>query len=308
MRIASSVLLVLVLSLVGCAMEETTEGGQSEGPGGKTDDPTDSGSDAGSTVDGAAAADAGVDAGTEAAADAGTEVDALEVEATAFRVVEMTLADPHLFAYGWFDVTGQVNDMIATSSNSDASDPPDGLLDVSVVAVLRPVDSTPDATAELDVVMADCTAPVETTTCQAPAEGVSASTTATSYEDDCLAPYAGTTGGYSPGVVTPEGPCFASGEFDLTVTLGGVVLNLEYVRFGASYAGDPIDTLDSGLIAGFMTEETAAATILPDDLPAVGGSPLTSLLSSSDQDVGPEGEDGWWFYLNFTAETVSYGD
>ena len=64
---------------------------------------------------------------------------------------------------------------------------------------------------------------------------------------------------------------------------------------------------------GFLTEETANTTLLPMDLPIVGGKPIASLIPGGegccamhdDRDIN-NGASGWWFYIEFKAARVPY--
>jgi hypothetical protein len=38
----------------------------------------------------------------------------------------------------------------------------------------------------------------------------------------------------------------------------------------------------------------------------VGGEPVSALLLDEDKDSGPNGGEGWYFYLDFDAELVPY--
>ena len=230
----------------------------------------------------------------------------LEVVATAYLITEMNLADPHAFAAGILDVTGTVDDLIRDSINMDASMPADGLLDLSVVPVFRPLDQSSGAMVALDIVFAECTAPINGTSCTRSAEP-SDVVTATSTNGVCLTPIAGTTGNYSPAVGLPSAPCFSSNAVTFDVTLGSIVLHLEDAKISATYSGDPATSLVNGLIAGFVSEATADATILPEDIIVVGGEPLSAILKDEDKDDNG-GTSGWWFYLNFTAQPVTYSD
>jgi cysteine-rich repeat protein len=232
----------------------------------------------------------------------------LEVTPTAFRIDSMTMADPHPFAAGILDVTDTVHMLLSDSITMDGTMPPDGKLDLSIVPVFRPLDQSAAAATPLDIVFADCTAPVASTTCTRPAMGTVVSTTVTNADGTCLEPLPGSTGGYMPAVVTPTAPCFASAAASFDVTLGGIVLPLKSARIAASYTGNPATMLTQGLIMGFVTKADADAIILPADLLAVGGKPLSNILKASDMDTGPSGEMGWWFYLNFTASPVTYSD
>jgi cysteine-rich repeat protein len=229
-----------------------------------------------------------------------------EAVPTAFRVGTMTLADPHTFTFG-LDVTNTVNDLLSDSITMDGTMPPDGNLDLSIVPVFRPLVQTDGAATPLDIVFADCSVPLASTQCVRPTMGTVVGTTGTN-ASSCLEPLAGTTGGYSPAVITPGAPCFSSAPASFDVTLGSIVLPLKEARIAATYVGDPATQLTQGLIAGFVTETDADAIILPADLLVVGGMPRSALLEESDKDTGPGGAVGWWFYLNFTAQPAAYTD
>ena len=117
----------------------------------------------------------------------------------------------------------------------------------------------------------------------------------------------GTTGGGDQ-MTLPAGPCFVSGAENFDVALGEVVLGMMDGQISADYSGDPADQLVNGLIRGFVTEDVARMVRLPPDELLVGGQPVANLLQDADKDVGPNGETGWWFYLNFTAQTVPWTD
>jgi hypothetical protein len=88
---------------------------------------------------------------------------------------------------------------------------------------------------------------------------------------------------------------------------GDVELRLQDARVAADWGatGAP-DRLENGLLIGFMTEEDAANTTIPEDTPLVGGEPLSTLLTDEDKDTGPGGASGWWFHINFTGGVVPF--
>jgi cysteine-rich repeat protein len=229
------------------------------------------------------------------------------LEPTAYRIDFLEIRDPHLFALdGAFDATETVNGSIAEGVGADGDDPPDGTLDLSILMVFRPEDAAA-ATTSLDAVIAPaCAPPAATTTC-APDEGTTViDSTATNGDATCLAPAADSTGGYEPAITTPGGRCFSSDPETVSILAAGVQLSLTDAQLAATYGAD--GTLESGLLSGFMTEAAAMETILPEDTLLVGGMPLSNLLLEEDQDIGPGGETGWWFYFNFTAVVVPYTD
>jgi hypothetical protein len=121
----------------------------------------------------------------------------------------------------------------------------------------------------------------------------------------------GNAGAYTPAIGTATGPCAASIPTDITFNLGVFSIPLENVQVGATYVGTPATGLINGLIRGFISEDDAAAIVLPD---LVGGGALPSVLPGGtgscaphdDRDVSPSLESGWYVYLNFTAHAVTW--
>ena len=104
----------------------------------------------------------------------------------------------------------------------------------------------------------------------------------------------------------------------LTITLSGIPVPLRDARLAATYSGNPAQTVLNGLLMGFISETDADNTILPANLPLIGGKPLSIVLPGGDP-AGPDrncatfsdkdtnnGVVGWWFYLNFSAAKVPY--
>jgi hypothetical protein len=128
----------------------------------------------------------------------------------------------------------------------------------------------------------------------------------------CLDALPGTVRPYNPAVTPSMAPCLVSDPISLSLTLAGIIVPLADVRIAATTpAGDP-PRLVNGLLAGFLAEATADTTLLPADLPLVGGQPLSLLLPGGNGScANHDGKDnragtvGWWFYLNFTAEEVA---
>lgn len=254
-----------------------------------------------------AACGGGDDGGGGGDGGANGDPDATPVEPTAFRIDNMTLSDPHAFALGAVDVTSNVDELIINGVMFDNDDPADGLLDLSIMPVFRPL-ATAEATTPLDIVFADCTAPQDTTTCMRTAmSDVVESTASNSASTTCLDVIAGTTGDYET-IVLPTAPCFSSDAETFTVDLGGVELGMIDARIAATYMGAEPTSMTNGLIRGYVTEEVADNAIIPEDTLLVGGEPLSSILKDEDMDTGPNGESGWWFYLHFTASTADYSE
>jgi cysteine-rich repeat protein len=142
---------------------------------------------------------------------------------------------------------------------------------------------------------------------------------------------AGTPAAYSPTANTVSAPCSISDPVTLTVTVSGISIPLANARVGATYTGSPPNRLVSGIVTGFLSETAAADITLPADLPVVGGDSLYEHLqagnrtatnsagmsvadgcnrgggaSEDDADTGPGGVRGFWFFLNFEAERITW--
>ncbi len=247
------------------------------------------------------------------------------VTPTAFRMNDLDLRNPHTFVnfIGCRDVTDtplvgfSVNGELQTNIQLDGDSPADGLLDLSIATVFRPLNQA-GATNPLEIHFPSCTAPIGTTTCRRmPASAAMIPTTATNMATGmCLTPLAGTQGTpYTPAITSPTGPCYVAGPVTVTISLAGIPITLRDTRIAATYVGNPATTTTNGLLMGFISEADANATILPASLPLVGGQPLSSLLpggmgncsSRDDRDMNGTVR-GWWFYLNFTAPRVTWVD
>jgi hypothetical protein len=226
---------------------------------------------------------------------------------TAFRISTLSLRDPHTFAFGGsVDVTGTVNGLIVDAVTMDGDDPPDGLLDLSILVVFQPLDQD-GVSSPIEVVFADCTAPADSTSCVPEADTEPVAATATNDgADPCLEPSADTTSGYDPAIELPAAPCFASDAVAFEVELGGIVLPFEDASIAGTYDGAPAERIATGLIRGFVSEETADMALIPEDVAIVGGDPVSSLLLEADMDTGPGDVVGWYFYLNYEAVAVPY--
>ena len=252
-------------------------------------------------------------------------------EAVTFRITDLDLRDPHVYIdfWGCRDVTDNeffnfaVNSEIETAVQTD--DDNDGDLDLNLLLRFDPLN--PAADTGMDFIEAICTAPETSTTCVPDPMGTTVVSTANNDLNPmtpavCLQPLPGTLKSppYSPAPAEPPGPCFTSDSETITVTLSGIAIVLSDARIAGQYVGDPAANLVSGLIRGFISEADADATILPDSLPLIGGSELSSILpggdppgngntncaTQDDKDTGPGNTSGWYFYLNFTARVVPY--
>jgi hypothetical protein len=232
---------------------------------------------------------------------------------TAFRITELYLRDPHIFV-GAADLTEQPvlgmslnRSIIPNQLSMDANQ--DGLLDLSIMLLMRPFDALASA-ASLSVVNANCPqnqlGPC-TNIAGAPQASWPLDIRATG---TCLTPLPNTTSGYQPAVGVPQAPCFlsANGQ-DLSIDLGGVSIQVIATRVSATYQTAPSAALIAGLIAGFVTNAAAMRAILPMNLGAqLAGNPLSNYVRQQDHDLAssPNMQDGFWMYLNFVAKPIDY--
>jgi cysteine-rich repeat protein len=239
-------------------------------------------------------------------------------ERAAFRLTDLDLRDPHVLVtpiVGCTDATDMpvfgifaVNDELRKSISTDEDG--DGFYGLGIVIDFQPLAPGLPSTG-VDVIISNCSTS-NVCTPQNPDEIVMSTATNQS-AGVCLQPLAGTIRPYTPAIQSPAGPCFASGAASLTVSIAGIPITLTDARIAATYSGSPATNLVNGVIRGFISEAVAAATRLPDDLPLLGGAPLASVLPGgagncarySDKDTGPGGVQGWYFYLNFTAERTT---
>jgi hypothetical protein len=246
-----------------------------------------------------------------------------------FRIDSLALRDPHVFVnflgcndgtnppgvFGVFSANGEIATQITTDGDMD------GNLDLNLLALFRPLSQPPAAGAALEIAVGLCTTPLGSEVCS-PDMGAPQGTTYTNQAaGTCLAPLAGTTGlnnlpatPYAPAITTSTAPCFSTAPATVAFPLGLFTIPLQEVRASAQYVGDPAAQLIDGLLFGFLSETDANNTLLPATLPLVGGQPITVLLpggtgacpTHTAKDIGPGGQQGWYFYLNFTAHRVTW--
>ena len=245
------------------------------------------------------------------------------VPPTGFRFTDLDLRDPHVFvdlAPFCVDFTDTPIPVVNLSFNGSIEDlitiddDGDGLLDLSLLLLFRPLDTT-TSDERVDLAGGLCSAPIETTICTPdPLVPPVIANYDSLAEGTCLAPVPGTTSGYTPAVMEPTGPCFVTDPETVLLELGGLSVPLQETRIAGTWSGgDPPTGAQSGMLTGFLTEADADLLILPADLPIIGGQPLSTLLpggtgncdSGDDRDL-LDGAPGWWFYLNFSADQVVY--
>jgi hypothetical protein len=251
------------------------------------------------------------------------------VPADAFRIDSLALRDPHIYVnflgchdgtnppgvLGVFSANGEIDTQITTDGDLD------GNLDLSLLALFRPLAQPPSAGGTVDIAIGECTTPLGSEVCSPdPDAGSPSGTTFTNQASGtCLTPLAGTTGinnltPYAPAISTSAAPCFSTTPATVAFPLGLFTIPLQDVRASASYVGDPAAQITDGLLVGFLSEADANNVLLPADLPVIGGQPLTVLLPNgvgacpghTAKDLGPGGQPGWYFYFNFTAHAVTW--
>jgi len=243
--------------------------------------------------------------------------------ADAFRIDSLTLRDPHvLIPNVCLDVTDtpvlgiSVNNQIATQISADGD--MDGLYDLSLLANFRPLMQPPAPGGLMEITTADCTTSMPET-CGSDGNPPASTTFTNPFSGACLNPIAGTTGpnntgSYSPPISTSSQPCFATSPTTVVFPFGIFTVPLQDVQASATYVGGPATSLINGLIVGFLSESDANNIVLPEGLSVLSGRPVSDLLPgganngcpTTAKDIGPGGQPGWYFYLNFTAHKVTW--
>jgi len=223
-------------------------------------------------------------------------------EPTAMRITSIALRDPHVYFVSCsLDATATANSIFQMAVDDYT---------LSTVGVFRPLDPL-EATTPMDIFPeASCMMDSPVDSCAAAGEVVmtTANNTATGA---CYTPDP-TTLSY-PGTApnSPTDNCFATNEETVTLNLNGAALLLENAVVAGEYAGDRIE---NGVLAGFVTYATAMTVMVPN--PITGGADrLYDLLrgggcTGDDDDPRMAGgsDAGWWFYIDFAAEEVSWTD
>jgi len=90
--------------------------------------------------------------------------------------------------------------------------------------------------------------------------------------------------------------------------VGGIKIKVTAARVSATYQASP-PALVKGLLAGFVTRTAAMEATLPSAAgPTVAGDSLSTYIRQRDYDqsASPNGEDGFWMYMNFVAKPIDY--
>lgn len=215
-----------------------------------------------------------------------------QFEAVAFRLSDLDLRDPHVYAdlpfFGCSDITNSVplnlsdsiNQLVETAITTD--DDGDGELDLSFILIFRPLEQTDGASAPMDVAEADCTAPIGSTTCTVDTAAAQSTTYTSDANDTCLDVIMGTVSGYTPAVTASTAPCWSSLPVSFTVNVSGIQIPLDDTQVAATFPANPATSFTNGMLRGFISEETADQIVIPADIAVVGGSTLSQLLPGGD--------------------------
>lgn len=233
-------------------------------------------------------------------------------QSAAFRVDTLALRDPHLFVslIGCNDVTATFNDRLQAQLDADES-PADGNFDLSWLIAFAALDLAAPGT-PMQFGRSTCAADAFAPSCTPPAAGGPGGEALVSSVAPCLASIPGSVRPYAPVVPTVVPTCFVSPAATFAIDLGLLSIPLRDAQIAGTFVADAGDTppaaLTPGLLRGFLTQADADATVLPVDLPLIGGRTLASLLpggsgncaAHSDMDQHA-GEQGWWVYLQYSA-------
>lgn len=226
---------------------------------------------------------------------------AVDPERAFYRVNSLELRDPHAFTL-LGDSTAMVNGLLQGGLDADMTMPPDGLLDLGFVLAFRPLDQSEGASEVFQFSNASCTAPLDSTTCDAlPADPDPYETTyASSASGECYAPDAANLSDTGTPPTPTSGPCFASERFDVRISAGAFALPLSNAVVSAQFVGNPAGNLVQGNIEGFVSRADAETTPV-EGIPTVNF--LVDVLRDEDMDMG---DTGWVFHLSFTAVPVDW--
>ena len=249
----------------------------------------------------------------------------------AFRFTSMHIRDPHFFGdlplLGCRDITDNIplsdsiNEMFNAAISGDDNE--DGLLDLSLILLFRPLNQADGTSDTLDFTAADCTAPAASTECSQQ-EGFDPIETnymvmqqGTCHEPD---PSHLSSEDYAPKPGTTTGPCFHAGPTDISVETETLGLPLQDAEIAATFDANPAQAFIDGTMRGFLTEEAAQQIELPESVQDTLGILYVSQLLPGG--CGPDAEgpgsgcncaahddrdgNGWWFYVDFTAELVPW--
>jgi cysteine-rich repeat protein len=263
---------------------------------------------------------------------------------TGFRITNLDLISPRIVVvplFGCNDVTQTPTFGFSVNGELDTAIRPmsmGGDYDLHIVDVFRPLAPAMASTpSEIHFNPMCMEAPTPDSCGPAATPDIVTATAMNQSAGNCFVPIAadvntraGTPAAYVPGANTVGAPCFVTNEQTIMVTLAGIVIPLQRARFAATYSGTPPTRLITGVVTGFLSDRAAADIILPATLPVVGGDPLYEHLQAGNRTTtnsmgatiadgcnvgGGTSEDdgdfngatrGFWFFLNFEAELVTW--
>ncbi|MCA9693257.1 MAG: hypothetical protein KC636_26920, partial [Myxococcales bacterium] len=250
----------------------------------------------------------GSDTGTETETDTGNIGD----DVLAFRLKTVQIVDPHLYAAtmgGCADITTIVN-LVVLQPAIDSGD--------VNIAVLFP-DYDPNAV-ELPTILQRVTCDVDAKECFRDGETIFGYVFNVDEGACADLPIEAIPPQNLALINDPQAPCFQGLEGSVSIQLSSSIdaIDLIDAQFSAAFddRGDP-QQLVSGVLRGFITQERAEAlTFVSDGVPYAlwtlingGGGCVPVELPPSDVDVHEvDGvpTTGVWFFINFTAEKVTW--
>ena len=236
-----------------------------------------------------------------------------------FRFVSLNLRDPHLFVEVGFlciDLTDHpeglnknLNDSLLYDLNGD------GFIDFSLLLRVDPNDPQVSS-GQFDLSEGSCSSDLATCTVLAPIlAGTFANRTEAGTQCNPTPPWVATSG-YTPPVEIPGARCFETAQTSGILDFDLLSIPFEDLSIAAEYA-PPVQALLSGVIVGFISEDTANTVQVDTGL---GVLPLATLLPGSSESCitissdlrqprfppsSSENSLGWWFFFNFEAVAVS---
>jgi hypothetical protein len=219
----------------------------------------------------------------------------------AFRISGFALRDPHMKLENDDITINAINAPLNNAITMDATN--DMFLDFSTLWMFRPLDQADQAMGEFYLVNAQCTAPVDTTTCDSyPGTTATFTMYTVTSTGPCMTPVAEELSDYpvapEPPTGTP-GPCFQSAPSEFSLRTPFFTVPMTDVLVGAQMIGDPADSLMFGNIHGFVSSADADATMVIS--PMTGALPMSDLLDPDDMDG-----DGWRLHFAFQAVPTTW--
>lgn len=252
---------------------------------------------------------------------------ALANEPVAFRITELDLVSPRIVSDAFLfcqDLTSTLNDLVIQPAFNDLS--------VNTIQTFTPLDPAGASSQWQAEFNADCTPGTNPLECAPDADDPAFSmgtalnqAAGTCYTaDPAEVNERGGGSNYSPAVNAPAAPCYATDVDSVELILSGITIPLKGATVSATYTGNPVDGLVTGVVTGFISQEEAALTRFSDTVDLIGNLSLYSILNGGDRVVNGvedacnigfvsaddadlfEAETGFRFFFNFVAERVNW--